>query len=267
VLLTRLGIPKLWREDHEAVWPFLRRFVSPIVVAIAPSYAYGLDRVPTEGGGVVAANHLSAIDPALVGAFCPRPVIFMTKAELLAIPVVGDLLGWAGAFPVRRGAGDRESVRRARSLARQGYLVGVFVEGTRQRFGHPGPVHPGAVMIAIQEGVPVVPCGLYSFGWSLKRRRPCALVWGEPVDLSGYGRSGRGYREAAKVVGEEITRLWRIAAEAVAAGFPPALEDGSRRSGPVPPPRRRPRSASPSSGAQERTMTSSSSARAKNPRA
>ncbi len=234
MLLTRLGVSKLWGDDYEAVWPFLRRFVSPIVVAIAPSYAYGLDRVPTEGGAVIAANHLSAIDPPLVGAFCPRPVIFMTKAELLAIPVVGELIGWAGAFPVRRGEGDRESVRRARALAREGHLVGVFVEGTRQRFGHPGPIHTGGVMIAIQEGVPVVPCGLYSFGWSLRHRRPCALVWGEPIDLSGYARSGRGYREAAKVVGEEITRLWRIAGEAVGAGFPPALEDGSKRSGPVP---------------------------------
>jgi 1-acyl-sn-glycerol-3-phosphate acyltransferase len=234
VLLTRLGVPKLWREDYEAVWPFLRRFVSPIVVAIAPSYAYGLDRVPAEGGAVVAANHLSAIDPPLVGAFCPRPVIFMTKAELLAIPVVGELLGWAGAFPVRRGEGDRESVRRARALARDGHLVGVFVEGTRQRFGHPGPVHPGGVMIAIQEGVPVVPCGLYSFGWGLRHRRPCALVWGDPIDLSRFRRSGRGYREAAKIVGEEITGLWRIAGEAVAAGFPPVLADGSKRSGPVP---------------------------------
>ena len=123
---------------------------------------------------------------------------------------------------------------RARALAREGHLVGVFVEGTRQRFGHPGRMHPGGVMIAIQEGVPIVPCGLYSFGWGLRHRRPCALVWGEPIDLSEYARSGRGYREDARVVGEDITRLWRLAGEAVAGGFPPVLDDGSKRSGPVP---------------------------------
>jgi 1-acyl-sn-glycerol-3-phosphate acyltransferase len=236
VLLTRLGIPKLWGEDPEAVWPFLRRVVAPIVVGIAPSYGYGLERVPREGGAVIAANHLSAIDPPLLGAFCPRPVFFMTKAELLAIPVVGELLGWAGAFPVRRGQGDRESVRRARALAREGHLVGVFIEGTRQRLGYPGAVHPGGVMIAIQEGVPLIPCALYSFGWGLRQRRPCALVWGEPVDLAGHARSGRGYREAAEAVRDEIMLLWRMAAEAVATGFPRMLADGSKRSGPVPAP-------------------------------
>ena len=52
-------------------------------------------------------------------------------------------------------------------------------------------------MIAIQEGVPLVPCGLDTFQWSLKNRRKCAIVWGEPIDLSGLPRSGKGYKEGA----------------------------------------------------------------------
>src|SRR5688572_4773209 len=75
-----------------------------------------MDRVPVEGGGVIAANHLSAIDPPLVGMLCPRTIYFMTKAELLATPIVGDFLSWTGAFSVRRGEGDRESLREARRL-------------------------------------------------------------------------------------------------------------------------------------------------------
>jgi hypothetical protein len=85
------------------------------------------------------------------------------------------------------------------------------------------------MMIALQEQVPIVPCGVYSFGWSPRKRTPCAVVWGEPLDLSGLPRSGRGYKEAAEIVGAEILRLWRLAAEAVAAGFPDDLPDGSRR--------------------------------------
>lgn len=230
MFLSRLGVPKLWREDPEVLWPhFLRPYVAPFVSLLAPAYAYGLERVPAERGGVIAANHLSAIDPPLVGMLCPRTVYFMTKAELLSMPVVGELLSWTGAFSVRRGEGDRESLREARRLVAEGQMVGVFIEGTRQKFGHPGPVLPGAMMIAVQEGVPIFPCGVYSFGWSPRNRMACALVWGDSIDMTGFPRSGRGYREAAELVGAEVLRLWRLAGEATASGFPLELGDGARR--------------------------------------
>jgi 1-acyl-sn-glycerol-3-phosphate acyltransferase len=228
--LLRRTVPKLWREDPEVLYPFLRYSAAPVVLWLAPSYSYGGERVPASGGGVVAVNHLSAIDPPLVGAHCPRAVFWMAKAELLAVPLVGEILRWTGAFPVRRGEGDRESLRQARQIAREGHLVGVFVEGTRQRLGYPGRVLPGATMIALQEGVPIIPCGVHSFGWSRKNRQACAVVWGEPMDLTVLPRSGQGYKEAADLIGAEILRLWRQAAEAVAGGFPPETPDGARRS-------------------------------------
>jgi 1-acyl-sn-glycerol-3-phosphate acyltransferase len=199
---------------------------------LAPSHAYGAERVPAEGGGVVTANHLSAIDPSLVGSLSPRTIFYMAKAELMAMPFVGDVLSWAGAFPVRRGAGDRDSLRLAREIARDGHLVGVFVEGTRQKFGYPGEVLPGAMMIALQERVPVIPCGVYSFGWTRKNHMSCAVVWGEPMDLSSMPASGRGYRRAAELVGDEIRHLWRQAGEATSAGFPEKLSDGTPRANP-----------------------------------
>jgi 1-acyl-sn-glycerol-3-phosphate acyltransferase len=251
VFLTRLGIPKLWREDPEVLWPAIRYLVAPVTMLLAPSYAYGVERVPAEGGGVIAANHLSAIDPPVVGALCPRTIFYMAKAELLAMPVVGEALQWTGAFPVRRGEGDRDSLRQAREIAREGHLVGMFVEGTRQRLGYPGLVLPGAMMIALQEGVPVIPCGVYSFGWSLRNRTPCALVWGDPLDLSDLPRSGRGYRHAAEIVGGEILRLWRQAAEASAAGFPRRLADGTQRVGPAYGPVRVPAIPSPSTSTKK----------------
>ena len=130
-------------------------------------------------------------------------------------------------------------------------MVGVFVEGTRQKFGYPGAVLPGAMMIALQEEVPVVPCGVYSFGWSRKNRMPCAIVWGEPMDLTAMPKSGRGYKRAAELVGDELRHLWREAGEAIAAGFPETLPDGARRSRPVYP-SFRDVTATPSSPASER---------------
>ena len=206
-------------------------FVPRIAVWLAPAAGYGVDRVPLEGGGVVAANHFSGIDHPLIGGFSPRTIYFLAKAELLEVPVVGWSLSSLGVFGVRRGEGDRDALRHARRVAREGNLVGIHLEGTRQRFGHPGPMHPGGLMIALQEGVPVIPCGLDTFGWSPANRRKCAVVWGEPMRLDDLPRNRRGYAEAVEVVGAEIVRLWRLAAEASAAGLPRELPDGAKRSG------------------------------------
>jgi 1-acyl-sn-glycerol-3-phosphate acyltransferase len=234
MLLTKLGIPWLWGADVERAWVFMRTNVKPITAYLmAPgSCAYGRDRIPAEGGAVLAANHLSGLDPPLVGSYSRRAIWYMMKAELLEIPVVGEALTWTGAFPIRRGEGDREGMRKARELVREGHVVGVFVEGTRQRLGYPTrEIHAGALAIAMAEDVPVIPTGVESFGWSLRNRRACCVVYGEPMRFPDLPRSGRGYKEAAERVADEIFRLWRQAAEAVAAGLPEALPDGARRTG------------------------------------
>jgi 1-acyl-sn-glycerol-3-phosphate acyltransferase len=228
--LTDLGIPKLWREDPEVLWDPLRWGVMGSHLFLTPgSHVYGLDRVPLSGGAVMAANHLAAIDHTLIGVNSPRTIFYMAKAELMAMPVVGELLTWTGAFPVRRGEVDRDALREARRVVREGHVVGVHVEGTRQKFGYPGEVKIGGMMIAMQEGVPVFPCGVETFRWSLKNRRACAAVWGEPISLEGLRRNKTGYEEATRVVGAEILRLWRLAGEAVATGFPRELSDGAKR--------------------------------------
>jgi 1-acyl-sn-glycerol-3-phosphate acyltransferase len=215
----------------EKSWRIGRLVAPPVTKLIAPAAGYGVERVPAEGGGVVAANHFSGIDHPLIGSFSPRPLHFLAKAELMQIPGLGALLRWLGVFGVRRGEGDREALRHAREIVRGGDLVCVHVEGTRQRFGHPGPLHPGGLMIAMQEGVPVIPLGLDTFRWSLSDRRRCAVVWGEPMSLDDLPRNRRGYAEAADRVGAEIVRLWRQAVAACEAGLPPELPDGARRSG------------------------------------
>lgn len=233
-MLTRLGLYKLLDENPERAWNWGRGPVNRIMKAIAPSYGYGHEKVPESGGLVVAVNHFSGIDPTLVGVHSQRALYYMAKLELLSVPVAGELLRWMGTFAVRRGEGDRNSLRVARWAIENGHAVGVFTEGTRQRTPHPGPMHAGAAMLAIQTGVPLVPGGVDSFGWSLRNRRTCCVIWGEPITLD-LPRNGRGYKEGTAVVAERITALWRVATQAVADGFPETLADGSRRRGPIPP--------------------------------
>jgi 1-acyl-sn-glycerol-3-phosphate acyltransferase len=227
-MLTRLGLYKLLGENPERTWPFARRFARPITNLIAPSWGYGHERMPESGGAVVAANHFSEVDPAVLGLHSRRALYYMAKIELLSVPIAGEFLHWTGAFAVRRGEGDRDSIRVARWAAREGHVVGMFMEGTRQHFGYPGPMHPGAAMVAIQEEVTVVPCGIDTFGWNLRNRRPCCVVWGEPIRLD-LPRTGKGYKEGAALLAEEVVRLWRMAAQAASDGFPRQLADGSRR--------------------------------------
>lgn len=234
-MLTQLGLYKLMGENPERMWPVARRVVPPILDRFAPSWGYGHDFMPDTGGLVVAANHFSAIDPAILGLHSRRTLYFMTKVELLRVPIAGELLRWTGSFAVRRGEGDRDSIRVARWAARVGHGVGVFTEGTRQQRGRPGPMHAGAAMLAIQEEVPIVPCGIDTFGWSVKNRRTCCLVWGEPLRLD-LPRTGRGYKEGTRILQGIVTGLWELATQAAADGFPAVLANGLRREPRIPVP-------------------------------
>jgi 1-acyl-sn-glycerol-3-phosphate acyltransferase len=230
--LSRL-LPRSWRANPDGWWRFARPIVQPITLALAPAAAYGVERVPRDRGAVLAANHFSGIDHPLIGCFIPGTTYFLAKSELFAIPVLGETLESMGVISIRRGQSDRDALRRAREEVKSGHLVCVHVEGTRQRLGYPGPVHTGGLMIAMQEGAPVVPLGLDTFGWSPSNRRLCALVVGEPLDFTDLPRNRSGYAEAAQRVGDELVRLWRLAAEAAAAGLPPELPDGTPRNEPV----------------------------------
>jgi 1-acyl-sn-glycerol-3-phosphate acyltransferase len=182
---------------------------------------YGRERIPTAGGAVVAFNHFSWVDIPAFGWATTRPLYFLTKAEAIRVPVAGAYLQLFGAFAVRRGESDREAVRRMREVVRDGNLLGVFAEGTRQRSGVPGKVQPGAAMVALTEGVPVIPAAIYgSHEWRLGTLRPVSVVWGAPLTFEGLPPGSKGNREASARIEAEIHRLWAWLREQHAAGRP-----------------------------------------------
>jgi 1-acyl-sn-glycerol-3-phosphate acyltransferase len=186
--------------------------------------AYGADRVPPTGGVVYAINHLHWIDIPLVGLVSPRTVFFVAKAEATGYPVLGRFLRWHGAIGIRRGESDRDAVRRMRDEAAAGHVIGLFVEGTRQRTGHPGTAQPGAAMVALQERVPVVPVAVYGTQfWSIGSFKPCSVAFGEPMRFEGLPRGGRGYKEATAEIERRIHGLFAWLAEVHAQGRPRGL--------------------------------------------
>ncbi len=185
---------------------------------------YGRDRIPSAGGLVYAINHLHWIDIPLVGVASPRTVSFVAKAEAANYPILGRFLRWHGTIAIRRGESDRDAVRRMRDEARSGHVVGLFVEGSRQRNGRPGTAQPGAAMVAIQEDVPVMPVAVYGTQyWKVGNFKPCSVAFGEPVRFDGLPKGGRGYKEATAEIERRINVLFDWLADVHAEGRPPGL--------------------------------------------
>jgi 1-acyl-sn-glycerol-3-phosphate acyltransferase len=193
----------------DAVWAAGRLTIGTAVHLVARTRVYGADRVPREGGVVVAANHFSWIDPPALGEACPRTLYMVAKVEAHRVPGLGQLMRSFGALAIRRGESDREAVRAMRQTVRDGHALGLFVEGTRQRSGVPGTVQPGAAMVAINEEVPVSCAAIYgSYEWRLGNFSPVSVAWSEPMTFQGLPRGGKGYKEASAEIEREIRRLW-----------------------------------------------------------
>jgi len=147
----------------------------------------GVENVPRDGGAVVAANHISNLDPWAVGLplFPRRTLRFMGKSELFWFPL-GVFVRGAGAFPVRRGQGDTEAIETAAQLCRDGELVMMFPEGTRRRKGlrkkWQPRAHTGAARIALEAGVPLVPAAIAGTD-RISRLAPMRVAFGEPLAL------------------------------------------------------------------------------------
>ncbi|MGH2349128.1 MAG: lysophospholipid acyltransferase family protein, partial [bacterium] len=117
----------------------------------------GLHHVPKSGALIVAGNHASAIDPPLVGSVLRRRARYMAKEELFSVPVLGSWLRSVGVFPVRRGTADRRAIRRSIETLEQGGILVMFPEGTRSEDGRLRDPEPGAALIALRTGAPVLP--------------------------------------------------------------------------------------------------------------
>jgi 1-acyl-sn-glycerol-3-phosphate acyltransferase len=193
----------------DVAWAIGRIYIGWPVRLFTRARAVGVENVPTTGGAVYAINHLHWIDIPLVGLLSPRTVWFVAKAEAANYPALGRFLRLHGAIAINRGESDREAVRRMRDEARAGHVVGLFVEGTRQKTGRPGTAQPGAAMIGMQENVPIIPVAVYGTQfWKPGNFRRCTVSFGVPLRFDDLPKNGKGYREATAVIERRIHQLF-----------------------------------------------------------
>jgi 1-acyl-sn-glycerol-3-phosphate acyltransferase len=174
---------------------------------------------PPDGPVVVVANHLSDLDPLVVGTALRRRVYFMAKHELFRVPVLRWWIAACGAFPVRRGEPDRQALRTALEILKRGGVLVMFPEGTRGRDRTLRPPEPGAALLALRTGAAILPVAVLGTDVVLPReahrlrRSPIRVRIGPPIRPDGIlGESG-GHegRERVEAVGRlfmgEIARL------------------------------------------------------------
>ena len=148
-----LGVDRLWGRDPARFWWLVRVFGTPVFAWLGKgSVAYGVERIPRQGGVLVAANHFTALDPVLVGGLEPRAMHFFAKGQLFERSLLTESILWLGGIPVGRQADNRAALRHATELLRSGRVVGIFVEGARQRSDEMGEAMPGAALLATARG-------------------------------------------------------------------------------------------------------------------
>lgn len=188
------------------MYNFLAAVSWPLFFGLYRLEARGRENLPADGGYVLAANHVSNLDPWPLGLpLWPRRFLrFMAKSELYWRPFTYVLDG-SGAFPVRRGQSDLEAIETAVGLAQAGHIVAMFPEGTRQRKGlrkkWEARPRTGAARIALEAAVPLVPAAIKGTD-RLARLGRLRVVYGEPLAPEGTPQ------ELTERLMSEIDRLY-----------------------------------------------------------
>lgn len=167
----------------------------------------GRQNVPRQGPVLVASNHLSLMDPPVVGVSMRRTIIFMAKEELFRSRFSGYFIRRFGAFPVHRGRFDREAIRQAEQTLAKGRMLVMFPEGHRRgQEGYTPEGYVGAALIAMRSKAPVLPVGITGTeairGWKWFFRRPRITV---NIGPAFHLDTSRGPGERSRL--EEDTRI------------------------------------------------------------
>lgn len=197
-ILQKKGCPNL------NLYTFAKKVVFS---ALNPFYRFeviGTEKFPKDGGILLCSNHINALDPPVVGILAPRPVHFMAKAELFNVPLLKGILPGVNAFPVKRGLSDRDALRTAIKLLKEGEVVGLFPEGTRSKDGTLGKGFSGAGFFALRGEANVVPCAIIG---PYKPFKKLKVVYGEPIDIKPYRDRKASADEVTDVIMENIAQL------------------------------------------------------------
>lgn len=206
---------------HKRLWRFGTIMLWPITYLVMRSKRIGPRTIPPTGATLVVCNHLSVKDPPLVGMLAlPRRMHFMAKSELFRTALGNRIMRGVGAFPVERGAADRDAIRYSRDVLARGECLIMFPEGTRSLSGNLRPFFSGAGVLALEPETTVIPAAIWG---SQSFFGPVRVTFGQPLDLSDIpaGPKSVRAREATRRMAQAICDLIPIV-----GGPPQQLPEG-----------------------------------------
>ena len=173
----------------------------------------GMEHCPPTGSGglILVSNHLNVTDIPLIGAWCPRAVLFFAKSEVRDWPIVGGIGQAYGQIFARRGEADRQAIRESLACVAAGQVLGIFPEGHRSPGAGLLPAQPGVALLAARSAAPVWPVAVTGSDRIFKDLRPrVTLTGGLPFDPLAVAREEQGREPSHQEVADAIMR--RVAA-------------------------------------------------------
>jgi len=164
-------------------YKFARAIVRPIMFLLFRLRVEGLENFPMEGKTIVYSNHISLLDPILIGCVLPRQVFFMAKVELFKIPLLRTIIRHLGAFPVKRGSADLSAIEHSLQVLNEGKVFGIFPEGTRSKTGFLQSFSHGIASIAHKSRAKILPIAIVG---QYRLFRPITVKIGKPLNFDDY---------------------------------------------------------------------------------
>ena len=135
-------------------------FVFPIYKFVFKGHLIGGDNIPQTDSFIMVSNHGSLLDPPLLGHALGRNISFMAKAELFKVPFLGFIIKACGAYPVKRGIADKNTIKTACKKLSSDNCIGIFIDGTRQKNGRVNKPKQGAALLAFKNQKLLLPVAI-----------------------------------------------------------------------------------------------------------
>jgi len=134
--------------------------VFPIYKLVFRGCLIGRENIPQKDSFIMVSNHGSLLDPPLLGHALGRNISFMAKAELFKIPFLGFIIKACGAYPVKRGLIDKNTIKTACKKLSNNNCIGIFIDGTRQKNGRVNKPKQGAALLAFKNQKLLLPVAI-----------------------------------------------------------------------------------------------------------